>query len=135
MLRQAGKRLFRRERERRERPHDIHARAGIGDDRVLCPIEDLDRHDADNALQIIFQKIRFAQRHTAKREMHAHAPGRLMQNVTLHMLICTSEKQKSRKNGSSFACLRVYSASEAVSSITSGSASAARRSLMAFASA
>ena len=97
MLRQAGNRPLRCEGERRKRPHDVRARVGIGDDGVLRPVEDLDGRDAANALQIIFQQIRFAQRHAAKREMHAHTPGRLMQNVTLHMLVCTSENRRAAK--------------------------------------
>ena len=72
-------------------------RAGIGDDGVLRPVKGLDGCDAADTLQIIFQQIRFAQRHAAQRKMHAHASGRLMQNATLHMLICTFKNERAAK--------------------------------------
>lgn len=84
------------ERERRERVHERGAVRAVNDHGVLRAVKDRDLSHAVHIAQIIFQNVRLMQRHAAAIQMHAYAPGGLVQNFAFHSVSIPPKVKESR---------------------------------------
>ena len=72
------------ERERGKRADDRFAGAGIDDHGVAGTVENLNGFRARCVLEIVFQNVCLAQRHTGAGQMGPQSAARFMQNLTFH---------------------------------------------------